>query len=54
MKIFEKGGWELMKKFMDSGKTNEEYYVAIEKYLGIKKMELNNYLRKEIKFEAIK
>ena len=51
-RIFEKGGWELIKKFMASGKTDMDYYIAIEKYLGIGKPELNVYLRKELERES--
>ncbi len=47
--IYEKGGWTMIKDFMNSGKTDNDYYGAIEKYLGIKQTELNEYLRKEIK-----
>lgn len=47
-KIYEKGGWELIKKFMQSGKSDSDYYNAIEKYLGIHQTELNFYLRNEL------
>ena len=33
---------------MKSGKSDEYYYQAIETYLGVKKKELNIYLRKEL------
>ncbi|MFN4764110.1 hypothetical protein ACKGJN_13355 [Gillisia sp. Q332] len=53
-RIFEKGGWNLLKKIMRSGKTDEEYYVAIENHLGVKKTDLNTYLRNQIEIEARK
>ena len=34
-KILEKGSWSLLSEFMSSGKTDEDYYNAIKKYLGI-------------------
>ena len=37
---------------MGSVVTNDDYYNAIEQYLGVKKTELNNYLREEIKLEV--
>ena len=53
-KILEKGGWGLLKEFMSSGKTDEDYYHAIEKYLGINRSELNNYVREQLQIEAKK
>lgn len=54
MKIKEKGGWILLTEFMSSGKTDEDYYNAIEKYLGIHKSELNHYIRKQLEIESKK
>ena len=51
-KIYEKGGWTMVKEFMNSGKSDDDYYNAIEKYLGIKRSNLNTYLRKQLKVEA--
>ena len=51
-RIYEKGGWKLIKEFMNSGKLDDDYYSAIEKYLGIKKSNLNEYLREQLKAEA--
>lgn len=51
-KIYEKGGWNLIKKFMNTGKSNENYYEAIETYLGVKKKDLNIYLRKQLEIES--
>ncbi|HET8804664.1 MAG TPA: hypothetical protein VFM72_08805, partial [Aequorivita sp.] len=51
-KIYEKGGWTMIKEFMNSGKSDNDYYNAIEKYLGIKKSNLNTYLRKQLKTEV--
>ncbi len=48
-KAFEKGGYDLIKKLMDSGKTNNEFYNALEKYLGVKQESLNKYIREELK-----
>jgi len=47
-KTFEKGSYELVKKMMNSGKEDLDFYNAIEKYLGIKKQELNSVIRKEL------
>lgn len=52
--IFEKGGWEMVKEFMNTGKTDIDYYLAIEKYLGIKQVNLNVFLRKQLEIEALK
>ena len=54
MKIREKGSWNLLKKFMSSGKTDEDYYNAIEKYLGINKSELNDYIREQLRLASQK
>lgn len=53
-KIMDKGGWSLLKEFMSSGKTDEDYYKAIEKHLGIYKSQLNHYIRKQLQIEAKK
>lgn len=47
-KIYEKGGWNSIIAFMKTGKSDENYYKAIETYLGVKKKDLNTYLRKEL------
>ena len=51
-KVHDKGGWALVKEFLRSGKTDHDYYRAIEKYLGIKQPELNTYLRGQLEIEA--
>lgn len=51
-KIWDKGGWRLLREFLSSGKTDEDYYRAIEKYLGISKSELNDYIRKQLQIES--
>ncbi len=51
-KVKEKGGWEMLVEFMSSGKTDEDYYNAIEKYLGVKKPEINEYIRGQLQIEA--
>ena len=53
-KIFEKGSWSLLSEFMSSGKTDEDYYNAIKKYLGINKSELNDYAREQLQIESKK
>lgn len=53
-KIYEKGGWELIKTFMNSGKSDSEYYKAVETLLGIRKNDLNTYLREQLKIEGKK
>ena len=50
-KIYDKGGWDLLKKFMSSGKSDEDYYNAINKYLGVEQSNLNKYLRKQLQIE---
>ncbi len=39
---------------MSSGKTDEDYYRAIEKLLGINKSALNHYLREQLQIESNK
>ncbi|QAA80837.1 hypothetical protein EI546_03425 [Aequorivita sp. H23M31] len=53
-RIYERGGWAMIKEFMNSGKSDNDYYSAIEKYLGIKRSNLNQYLRNQLKAEALK
>lgn len=53
-RTFEKGGWIMIKEFMNSGKSDNEYYNAIEKFLGIKRKNLNKYLREQLKVESLK
>ncbi|WGH75036.1 hypothetical protein P8625_13280 [Tenacibaculum tangerinum] len=53
-KIMDKGGWGLLKEFMSSGTTDEDYYNAIKKYLGVHKSELNEYMRIELHNESKK
>ncbi len=53
-KMYEKGGWDLLKELMSSGKTEVDYYKTIEKHLGIKKMELNDYIREQMEIESKK
>lgn len=48
-RVCEKGGWELLKDFMNSGTTDDNYYQAIERFLGVKRIQLNEYLREELK-----
>lgn len=50
--IIEKGGWKLAKEFLNSGISDYDYYSAIEKFLGVKKMDLNVYLRDKLMKEA--
>ncbi len=52
--IFEKGGWTMIIDLMNSGKTDSEYYNAIEKNLGIRRKNLNVYLREEVENNAEK
>lgn len=47
-KIYEKGGWPLLQQFMNSGKSDTEYYEAITKFLGVSQSNLNCFLRKEL------
>ena len=51
-KIYEKGGWDLVKEFMTSGDSKENYYSAVEKLLGVPQQNLNEYLREPLKKET--
>lgn len=53
-KIMEKGGWDLIIEFMSSGKTDTDYYNAIQKYLGVKRSELNRFIREQLAIESKK
>jgi hypothetical protein len=48
-KAFEKGSYELVKKMLNAGKEDTDFYGAIEKYLGIKRQDLNTIIRQELK-----
>ncbi|SDS27100.1 hypothetical protein SAMN04487764_1833 [Gillisia sp. Hel1_33_143] len=50
-KIYEKGGWKMIKEMMNSGTSNEEFYAALENCLGIAKSDLNEYIRENLKLE---
>ena len=51
-KIMDKGGWSLLKDFMSTGTTDKDYYNAIEKYLAVKKSDINHYIRTQLKIES--
>lgn len=51
-RIYEKGGWAMVKEFMNSGRSNEDYYEAIENFLGINRADLNSYLREQLEIEV--
>jgi hypothetical protein len=46
---YEKGGYELVKKFLNLGKSDESFYKSIETNLGIKKENLNSFFRNYLK-----
>lgn len=48
-KAYEKGGYELLKKLMNGGTKDSDFYYAIEKYLKIKREDLNEYIRSDLK-----
>jgi len=50
----EKGGIKKLKKLMNYGAKPEDFYTAIQKEFGIKKENLDQFLRKEIKTRAEK
>lgn len=52
--IYEKGGWELLKMFLKTGKSNEDYYSAIESFLDVKQKGLNDFLRWQLNIESEK
>ena len=47
-KMYEKGGWDLIRAFMSSGKSDDAYYQAIEQHLHIRRQDLNKYIRAEL------
>ena len=47
-KIYKKGGWSMLKKFMEVGPTEEDYYKSIESFLGVKRKNLDKYLKQEL------
>ncbi|MCO5725020.1 hypothetical protein [Robiginitalea marina] len=53
-KILDKGGWSSLREFMSAGKSDEAYYQAIEKHLGVKQSELNAYIREQLQLESKK
>jgi len=50
--VFDKGGWDLLKQFLNAGYSDNEYYLSIENYLGVSRNELNKYLREQITKEV--
>jgi hypothetical protein len=46
--VYEKGGIELVKKIMETGESDLELYMAIEDILGIKRNDLNEYIRRSL------
>jgi len=48
-KAFEKGSYELVKKMMNVGKEDMDFYNAIEQFLEIPREELNSIIRTELK-----
>lgn len=53
-KIMEKGNWELLKVFMSSGISDDDYYAAIEEHLNVCRSDLDVYLRNQLQIEALK
>lgn len=51
-KVYEKGGWDLVKELMKSGDSKEDYYKAIENLLGVSQQNLNEYLREQLRKES--
>ncbi len=45
---FTKGGYELIKALMNAGKTDEDFYAAIDRHLGLKRLSLNSRIRAEL------
>jgi len=48
-KVFEKGGYEEVKEILNSGTSDDEFYNTVEKHLGVKRENLNNYIRNDLK-----
>ncbi len=51
-RVFDKGGWPLLQQFLNAGTSDKDYYLSIETCLGVKRTDLNTYLRREIKAEV--
>lgn len=47
--VYQKGGWTMVKEFMNSGKSDADYYNAIENFIGVERSDLNRYLRNQLK-----
>ena len=43
---FEQGGVNKVRLLLDSGNSNEDFFLALETVLGIKRNSLNSYIRK--------
>lgn len=48
-KAFEKGGYDVVKKLMQSGKSDADFYAALEDYLELEKQDLNGAIRQDLK-----
>jgi hypothetical protein len=46
--VYEKGGLQLLKEFLKTGKTDKDFYDAIESFLHVKQKDLNIFLRVEL------
>ena len=46
--IYEKGELKLLRDFLNTGKTDQDYYNAIELFLNVKQKDLNAFLRTEL------
>lgn len=49
----QKGGINKLKKLFNYGNSNEATYIAIEKEFGIKRKDLNNFIRKKFEYYSV-
>lgn len=47
-RLYQKGGWDLIKKALKSGKSEDDFYSFLEQELGVPKSQLNTYIRGEL------
>jgi hypothetical protein len=48
-RIFEKGGYPLLKEAMQMGRSEQDFYRLIKDFLGVKRKDINSAFREDIK-----
>lgn len=51
-KIYDKGSWSYLKKFISSVDNDDDYYKAIKAFLGVERSDLDSYIRNQLKSYA--